>query len=234
MKALALWVLVAPLAASTPHVAVLELFTSQGCSSCPPAEALLKRLDLQQPVPGIEIIPLAMHVDYWDRLGWADPFASPRWTQRQYAYAAAWGSARVYTPQAVLNGREALVGHDRAGILTALQPLPRLTLQRSGDALQIQGLLPGVPLYVGLSEDGLTTAVTLGENKGRRLDGHGLLRTLHELRVESRVARWTLPKSSATHAIAFQQSGHGPIVNAGRLRLEPAGTGAPPPHSKRN
>ncbi|MEO5720302.1 MAG: DUF1223 domain-containing protein [Chthoniobacterales bacterium] len=84
---------------------LLELYTSEGCSSCPPAESWLSKL---KDAPGLwtEFVPLAFHVDYWDRLGWRDPFASKAWTARQYRYSASWKSSSVYTPAFVLNGRE--------------------------------------------------------------------------------------------------------------------------------
>jgi len=84
---------------------LLELYTSEGCSSCPPAEAWLSKLK-NEPRLWSGIVPIAFHVDYWDRLGWRDPFASKVWTSRQYQYSARWGSSSVYTPGFVLNGRE--------------------------------------------------------------------------------------------------------------------------------
>ena len=86
-------------------VQLLELFTSEGCSSCPPAEASLGRL-VDDPRLWRQFVPVAFHVDYWDHLGWKDPFASPEWTTRQRAYAANWNADSVYTPAFVLNGRE--------------------------------------------------------------------------------------------------------------------------------
>ena len=84
---------------------LLELYTSEGCSSCPPAEAWLSKLK-EEPRLWREFVPIAFHVDYWDRLGWRDPFASKQWTARQYEYSARWKSNSVYTPGFVLNGRE--------------------------------------------------------------------------------------------------------------------------------
>ncbi len=84
---------------------LIELFTSQGCSSCPPAEAWLSKLK-NEPRLWKDFVPLAFHVDYWDRLGWRDPFASKEWTARQYQYSENWKSESVYTPGFVLDGRE--------------------------------------------------------------------------------------------------------------------------------
>src|SRR6266480_7047743 len=84
---------------------LLELFTSEGCSSCPPAEAWLSKLKAQ-PRLWKDFVPLAFHVDYWDHLGWRDPFAAKEWTARQHQYSASWKSESVYTPGFVLDGRE--------------------------------------------------------------------------------------------------------------------------------
>src|SRR5262245_24379168 len=98
--------------ASIPDAKVVgEPFTSQGCSSCPPADALLRRLG-SDPALREQMLPLAFHVDSWDALGWKDPFSSPAWSERQTAYARAFGSARIYTPQAVVDGRAGCVGSD--------------------------------------------------------------------------------------------------------------------------
>ncbi|MBC8645642.1 MAG: DUF1223 domain-containing protein, partial [Thermoanaerobaculia bacterium] len=99
-----------PQPARTP--VVVELFTSEGCSSCPAADALLARLVATQPVAGAEVVALSEHVDYWNRLGWADPFASKQFSQRQGDYAAASRQSRVYTPQMVVDGGAEFVGSD--------------------------------------------------------------------------------------------------------------------------
>src|ERR1051326_4502259 len=106
---------------------VLELFTSEGCSSCPPADALLARLEEQQPVGGAEIIALEEHVDYWDHQGWVDPFSSEQWTLRQQNYASALADHGVYTPELIVDGRTAFVGSHEGDVrktIAAVLPQP--------------------------------------------------------------------------------------------------------------
>ncbi len=97
------------------NLVVVELFTSQGCSSCPPADALLEQM-----AKNAEVLPLAFHVDYWDYLGWTDKFSSPAFTQRQKDYAHAIGERSIYTPQAIVNGQSRMVGSDSQALMAAL------------------------------------------------------------------------------------------------------------------
>ena len=137
-----IWVAFAPMASAQSHPVVVELFTSQGCSSCPPADKLLHDLAKRD-----DVIALALHVDYWDYIGWKDEFASPANTERQKAYAVVAQRRSVYTPQMIINGTDSVVGArgmELADHITNHAAQPKqvdLTLNRSGDALNIQAEL---------------------------------------------------------------------------------------------
>ena len=186
----------APQQTALRTVVLAELFTSEGCSSCPPADALLRRLLTDQPLDGIEIVALGNHVDYWDRLGWRDPFSSPLFSQRQSSYSAAvFGSDRIYTPQIVVDGRLESVGNDEASvrrnILKAAQE-PRAIVEVSAtptaDAtmrieiraqVSEQVLRKGnAELMIAVTEDGLVSRVIRGENGGRTLAHSAVVRLL--------------------------------------------------------
>src|SRR5712692_9441430 len=110
---------------------LVELFTSEGCSSCPPADAVLERLERNQPVPNAQIISLGFHVDYWNQLGWADPFSSAAFSLRQEEYSNAFGGDRIYTPQMVVDGAREFVGESRrrSGLSPKRRPDRRLELK---------------------------------------------------------------------------------------------------------
>ena len=149
---------------------LIELFTSQGCSSCPPAEAWLSKLKTE---PGLwkDFVPIAFHVDYWDRLGWRDPFASKEWTARQYQYSENWKTESVYTPGFVLDGREWMersvpkLSGDKPGTL-------KLSIANGNvitEFVSADGATKDVDLHVATLGFDLATKVTAGENSGRNL-----------------------------------------------------------------
>jgi hypothetical protein len=178
---------------------VLELFTSEGCSSCPPADALLKQLDEAGHLDDIEIIAIEEHVDYWDRQGWADPFSSHDWTERQERYAQALGRDGVYTPQLIVNGRSGLVGNSQSKVrqnVVEAAKIPRAVLRlstthvspRSAEfSIAIESAPPearSAELWLAVTERGLSSNVLRGENEGRNLSHAAVLRSLTRVRIK--------------------------------------------------
>lgn len=205
---------------------VVELFTSEGCSSCPPADAVLIDLIEHQPVAGVQVIGLSEHVDYWDRQGWKDPFSDHLFTQRQNAYATASGSAEVYTPQMFVDGAAPLVGSDRAAAMAAIrragaQPKPDITFTIAPPSSYSVAIAPAratasASVWLAIVEDGLSSMVTGGENSGRALRHAAVTRRLASLGKTNKDGsfahegaldldpRW---KRSALHAIVIVQPG---------------------------
>ncbi len=164
---------------------VVELFSSEGCSSCPPADALLARLDRDQPIAGAEVIALEMHVDYWNRLGWTDPFSQAAFSARQRTYASAMGSSSVYTPQMIVDGRDEFIGSSVTRATLAIERAARaphvsVKVARHGDAIAIDVGPPPESLRVmlAITEKNLRTNVTAGENRGATLAHGPVVRTL--------------------------------------------------------
>jgi hypothetical protein len=175
---------------------VVELFTSQGCSSCPPADRLLSQLGSGG--KGGQVIPLAFHVDYWNHLGWSDPFSSPRWSARQAGYAHVFGARSIYTPQLVVNGRSECVGSQRDQVAhriadaQAVEPAANVSLAAAVAAgaertLQVKVgarlLHPAggpLDLWVAVTQSGLSTAVGGGENASATLHDDFVVRRLEK------------------------------------------------------
>ena len=170
---------------------LVELYTSEGCSSCPPADALLARLGKNQPVPGAELIVLEEHVDYWDRLGWKDPFSSKAMTMRQNEYAEAFGDGRVYTPEMIVDGRTSFVGSSAAAAMRAVfnagasaKSAVHLAWADNGKLSihcdRLTGATPGdkPEVYLVVAESMLHSDVKRGENAGRALEHSGVVRRL--------------------------------------------------------
>ena len=183
------------------RIHLIELFTSQGCSSCPPAEVWLSKLKSE---PGLwkDFVPLAFHVDYWDRLGWRDPFASKEWTARQYLYSANWKSESVYTPCFVLDGREWMgrsvppPSNDKPGVLKVSvvnEKMVATFAQTNGGAND---------LYIATLGFDLNTKVGAGENSGRNLAQDFVVLSLAKQKMPSGQAELNFNSDSRARAVA--------------------------------
>jgi hypothetical protein len=174
---------------------LVELFTSEGCSSCPPADQVLQRLDAQQPVAGAEILVLSEHVDYWNSQNWNDPFSQAAFTYRQAKYVARLGGEGPYTPEIVVDGRKGFVGSNEEmarDSIAAAAKLPKLPLQlaRLPDAgsharIRISAGAavewPKSHLILVIASDQAGSRVSGGENAGRNLTHVAVVRSLEDL-----------------------------------------------------
>jgi hypothetical protein len=182
---------------------LIELFTSEGCSSCPPAEAWLSKLKAE-PRLWKDFIPLAFHVDYWDRLGWRDPFAAKEWTARQYQYSVDWKSESVYTPGFVLDGRE---WQERIVPVSSSEKVGVLKLLIANDKILSEfnpanGGTKDVDLHVATLGFDLTTKVTAGENNGRNLRQDFVVLSLMNRKMSDRKAEIAFNLDPRAGAIA--------------------------------
>ncbi len=190
-------------------MAVMELFTSQGCSSCPPADQLVSDIMQEARQTGQNIFALSFHIDYWDRFGWKDPYSHATNTDRQKAYSQVFNGSTIYTPQMIINGKvhfsgsnrsatsqeikEALGQKVRNGIELMARCIERRLIQVS---YKIAGALPAKSvLNLALVESGLTTSVKRGENAGRTLYNDNVVRVFHSEKVSDTVglAKITVP-----------------------------------------
>jgi hypothetical protein len=187
----------APSAPFSHTVVVAELFTSEGCSSCPAADEVLTRLAHEQVVPGVDVVALGEHVDYWDRLGWRDAFSSAMFSERQSNYdARVFHSSQVYTPQLVVDGQYEQVGSNASAVRRAIvraAEAPKATVEMTAGRGDTGGELlatihanvpPAVTVHdpvdvvVAVTEDNLVTNVRRGENGGRTLRHSAVVRSL--------------------------------------------------------
>ena len=233
---LALAVAAVPLVAVAQNPVVVELFTSEGCSSCPPADAVLLQLS-QSGLKGEEVILLGEHVDYWNYIGWTDRFSSKQFSQRQSEYASAL-RAEVYTPQMVIDGREQFVGNDAAEVASrivaaAKRPMPgQVSLAWEGERrLRVaaqSAIAVKAKVLLAITEDGLSTQVANGENGGKTLHHAAVVRSLQEIgelrdgKFESIVdvpvaAGWNRNQLKAI--VLLQEPKTMKIVGAGQVRF---------------
>jgi hypothetical protein len=227
--------LVAPaaLAQTRSHPAVVELFTSQGCSSCPAADALLKTY-----APRRDVIALSFAVDYWDHLGWKDTLASPKYTARQRAYAKSLGTGNVYTPQVVVNGAAQAVGSNKAEIEKAIfetrtEPAGAvIDVTRNQDAKRVtidvgaalaSGGAPSATVWLAVVAPRVDVEVKRGENRGRTLTYHNVVRELTPIGMWSgKPMKIELPASAVMEpgdrcAVLLQADGGGHILGSAWL-----------------
>lgn len=198
--------------------AVVELFTSEGCSSCPPADAAVERL-LQKNIDHVYI--LAYHVDYWDRLGWKDPFSKKEYSQRQSIYADKFGQGSVYTPQVIVNGATEFVGSDESKLGKAvgngLEKTPannlEITVKQNDNAVVVNYNIKesnDLLLNIALVQPEATTVVKRGENGGRTLHHVNIVRELNTTKATGNGAvTLNIPESESKtpfKVIAFTQS----------------------------
>lgn len=205
--------------AQTP--VVVELFTSEGCSDCPPADRLLARLEAEQPVAGAHIIALSEHVDYWDHQGWRDPFSSPQFTERQQEFSQLLRDRGPYTPEMVVDGAAGFVGNQPREALANITQAARqakvavrITVGEGKAAIETDPVPRAADVLLALTERGLLSNVSRGENAGRKLTHTAVVRSLRvtgKARPGERFAA-TVPLSPARswkpenlHVVVFLQ-----------------------------
>ncbi len=204
---------------------ILELFTSQGCSSCPPADELLAQLGQQA-----NVLPLSFHVDYWNYLGWADPFSQAAWSTRQQAYAQQLGGRGVYTPQLVIDGKVGMVGSNRGDVARQLKAaeatIPTAlaaTAQWSADRVRIDVTAPAhAAVWVALYDRSTRIDVPRGENAGTTLQTTNPVRALQRIAGPNKhvTTDIVLPATCvACSAVAFTQAASGPSPIAAAINL---------------
>ena len=208
------------------RVVLIELYTSQGCSSCPPADALLKELASRD-----DVIPLALHVDYWDYIGWKDEFADPAYADRQRAYAHAAGQRTIYTPQMIVGGKDHVVGYKPMRLAELIEKhsngaeAAQIKLDRTGGSVKVRvnaarDIGPTIVQLVRYMPEA-TVAIGRGENAGKTISYANIVT---EWRV---LGKWDGYSPYAVEApahgnepivIVLQKPNNGPVLAAARLR----------------
>jgi hypothetical protein len=181
---------------STHTPVLIELFTSEGCSDCPPADALLQKLDRIQPVMGVDLIVLSEHVDYWNNIGWKDPYSSHKYSERQSAYGDKFGLSSVYTPQMVVDGVFQFVGSDERQAIRAVESAAntektqlmlssihydatnKLSVHVESGPIPASTAAKSANIFIAIADESDESHVTRGENAGRTLKHIAVLRDL--------------------------------------------------------
>lgn len=221
---LGLAVLAMSAAQAAERPVVVELFTSQSCSSCPPAEEVLTELSRGRP----DLLPLGYHVTYWNRLNWRDTYSLPAATERQNEYAAQFGGDSVFTPQLVVDGRRSVVGSQRGDVAAAIEQARAqarnaadLGLAREGGNVIVTvgpGSGAGRLLLVGFDRGEHRTSVKSGENAGRELTQSNIVRSIRTLgQWTGSAQRFSEPAPLGADAAVILQAPDGRILGAARL-----------------
>lgn len=204
-------------ASASKPFAVVELFSSEGCSSCPPADELLSQIGRQSRGNNERVYTLSFQVDYWDYLGWKDPASKHEFTERQHQYAETFGSSSVFTPQMIVNGRDAFVGTDRAkaqdAIAKHLKALPfnniYLTLNdKTVGQLEVfyvcERVSPDAVVHVALVESGIESRVTAGENSGLLLKHEHIVQEFKTVPLDQKYGKVVLTLPSVQHMDRYE------------------------------
>lgn len=217
---------------------LVELFTSEGCSSCPPADRQLILLETQQPVAKAEVITLAFHVDYWNRLGWKDEYSSAEYSERQNSYVQRMKLDSSYTPQMVVDGQAEFVGSNSERATQAIseaaaRPKSRVDVRLEGATarIRIDDLKSQEPsiVYLAIAEDGIVTNVRAGENSGRKLPHISVVRKLEvigELSSADKSFTETVPipsdpswkKDKLKYIVFVQETASGRVTAVGKAK----------------
>jgi hypothetical protein len=225
---------------------LVELFTSEGCSSCPPADALVERMDALQPVPGVQLIVLSEHVDYWDHDGWKDPYSSSSITDRQSSYVHALGLKTAYTPQILVDGDMELRANDAQQVSEALQkagtspkvPIRITSATLDANPMAVRGHIEAdggsmkhnADIYAVIALDHAESQVSSGENKGRHLAHVAVVLEIAKVgklekgKTLSRdfQVKYKLPQTDSTPirvVAVIQESGSGKVLGAALQKL---------------
>jgi hypothetical protein len=227
--------MIATTAAAEVPAVLVQMFTSEGCSSCLPADVLLAEYVAKSPVDGVTVVLMALHVDYWNQLGWADAFSSPVFSAYQRRYRDAMGATQIYTPQMIVDGRAAFVGSDRAAARKAIEdaaklPKAQVSVRVTGAEhdpftvhltvnVQQRDALPAdqkFDVMLAVTEDDLTTSVRRGENAGRTLHHDAVVRLLRSVgqiardgdaaAIETELRLDPHWRADHLHVVAFVQS----------------------------
>ncbi len=220
---------------------LLELFTSEGCSSCPPADQLLTKLDREQPVSDVELIVIGEHVDYWNRGGWSDPYSSPAFSQRQQHYAALLHADDVYTPQLVVDGTSQLVGSNwpkAKAAIEAAQHSQKLTIslelsdtgakRKLNTKIGASSSFTSGDVFLVLAADAVNTQVSGGENSGRHLFHTAVAYSIMKIGSISARSGFENTSSISTHSkwgsetrivVFVQDPKTGRVLGASRAKL---------------